>query len=149
MKAGASVQPVMTPMAHHFITPLTLSSLTGKPVYTDFFVEKTGEWINHVHLAHEADQIVIAPLTAQTLAGLTYGHCQNLLMAIYLSATCPVTLAPAMDRDMYRHPAIQHNLEVMQSRGCQIIGPETGSLASGLEGTGRMAEPETILNGLK
>ena len=149
IREGAEVQPILTPFSTNFITPLTLSTVSQKPVYQDFFDRKTGEWVNHVHLANWADLVLIAPLTAHSLAKLRYGFCDNLLLATYLSATCPVALVPAMDRDMYQHPAVQENLETVKSRGHSIIGPEEGSLASGLEGVGRMSEPEAIIDKLK
>lgn len=148
-KAGAGVQVLMTPYAHHFVTPLTLATVSGRPVYSDFYDEKTGEWFNHVNFAEWADGFLLAPLTANSLAKLCNGFCDNLVMATYLSTTCPIALAPAMDRDMYQHPAIQNNLRVMQERGHRLIGPETGALASGMDGMGRMVEPASIIATLK
>jgi phosphopantothenoylcysteine decarboxylase/phosphopantothenate--cysteine ligase len=145
VKAGAEVKVVMTPSAHHFITPLTLSSLSKNPVLTSFEKEKTGEWNNHVELGLWADAMIIAPATANTVAKIANGLCDNLLMAVYLSARCPVWLAPAMDLDMLQHPATQSNLEKIRSFGNILIDPAYGELASGLTGTGRMAEPEDIL----
>jgi len=149
VKEQARVEVVLTSSASDFVTPLTLSTLTGNPVYKDFFDERSGEWVNHVRLAHWADVLLMAPLTANTLAKMRYGFCDNLLLATYLSATCPVALAPAMDRDMYRHTAVQDNLEHLKGMGHHIIGPEEGELASGLEGMGRMSEPETIVKTVK
>lgn len=144
VKAGAEVKIIMTPSAHHFITPLTLSSLSKNPVLTAFEKEKTGEWNNHVELGLWADALIIAPATANTLAKIAHGICDNLLLATYLSARCPVWLAPAMDLDMLQHPSTQNNLEKIRSFGNTLIDPTHGELASGLTGTGRMAEPEDI-----
>lgn len=149
VKAGAEVKIVMTPSAHDFITPLTLSSLSKNPVFTAFEKEKTGEWNNHVELALWADAIIIAPATANTLAKIAHGICDNLLLAIYLSARCPIWLAPAMDLDMLEHPTTKSNLEKIRSFGNIIIDPTYGELASGLTGTGRMAEPEEIFHHLE
>jgi phosphopantothenoylcysteine decarboxylase / phosphopantothenate---cysteine ligase len=145
VKAGAEVRVIMTPSAHQFITPLTLSSLSKKPVLTSFEKDTTGEWNNHVELGLWADGIVIAPATANTIAKIAHGICDNLLLATYLSARCPVWLAPAMDLDMLQHPATRANLERIRSFGNMLIDPTYGELASGLTGTGRMAEPEDIL----
>ena len=144
VKAGAEVKIIMTPSAHHFITPLTLSSLSKNPVLTSFEKEKTGEWNNHVELGVWADAMIIAPATANTLAKIAHGICDNLLLATYLSARCPVWLAPAMDLDMLQHPSTKDNLEKIRSFGNTLIDPTYGELASGLTGTGRMAEPEDI-----
>lgn len=144
-KAGAEVQVVMTPDAVNFVGPLTFSTLSDRPVLVDYFDEKTGEWNNHVHLALWADLIVIAPASANTLSKFAYGGCDNLLTAIYLSARSPVFLAPAMDLDMWKHPATQANIGTLLSYGHQLISPEIGELASGLVGEGRLAEPEEIL----
>ncbi len=145
VKAGADVQVVMTPGAHQFITALTLSSLSKKPVLTDFSSGTQGEWNNHVKLGMEADLMVVAPATANTLSKMATGNCDNLLMAVYLSARCPVMFAPAMDLDMYRHEATIENLGKLKGFGNIMIKPGVGELASGLEGEGRMAEPEEIL----
>ena len=151
IKAGAEVQVIMTPASHHFITPYTLSTLSKKPVYTQFFnsSEQGGTWNNHVELALWADFILIAPATANTLAKMVTGLCDTLLQAVYLSANCPIFVAPAMDLDMYRHPSTLHNLKQLESFGNHIIPAESGELASGLEGYGRMAEPENILSFLE
>lgn len=151
IKAGAEVQVIMTPASHHFITPYTLSTLSKKPVYTQFFnsSEQGGTWNNHVDLALWADFILIAPATANTLAKMVTGLCDTLLQAVYLSANCPIFVAPAMDLDMYRHPSTLHNLKLLESFGNHIIPAESGELASGLEGYGRMAEPENILSFLE
>lgn len=144
IKAGASVQVVMTPDATNFITPLTLSTLSKKPVLVDYFLPDTGEWNNHVELGLWADLLIIAPASANTLAKMANGLCDNLLLAVYLSAKCPVYFAPAMDLDMWKHEATQENISRLQSFGNIIIHPGTGELASGLHGEGRMAEPEDI-----
>lgn len=145
VKAGAKVQIVMTPDARNFITPLTLSTLSGNPVLIDYFDSASGEWNNHVHLALAADAIVVAPATANTLAKFSLGLCDNLLCAIYLSAKSPVFVAPAMDLDMWKHDSTQSNITRLKSFGTWIIPPGDGELASGLTGTGRLAEPEEIL----
>ncbi|WP_276369524.1 bifunctional phosphopantothenoylcysteine decarboxylase/phosphopantothenate--cysteine ligase CoaBC [Chryseolinea sp. H1M3-3] len=146
VKAGAEVKVIMTPSAHSFITPLTLSSLSRNPVLTSFEKEDTGEWNNHVELGLWADAIIIAPVTANTLAKMANGICDNLLLATYLSARCSVWLAPAMDLDMLQHPSTKSNIEKIRSFGNVLIDPTHGELASGLTGTGRMAEPEDIFN---
>lgn len=145
VKAGANVQVIMTPSSLDFITPLTLSTLSKKPVLIDFVKGKEGEWNNHVELGLWADAVVIAPASANTLAKMSHGVCDNLLLAVYLSARCPVYFAPAMDLDMYKHPATLSNLKQLESFGNKLIPPGTGELASGLIGEGRMAEPETIV----
>jgi phosphopantothenoylcysteine decarboxylase/phosphopantothenate--cysteine ligase len=144
IKAGAEVQVVMTPAAHEFVTPLTLATLSKKPVLSTFTEGAEGVWNNHVELGLWADLLLIAPATANTLADLVHGKSENLLHAVFLSARCPVAVAPAMDLDMYRHPATKANLETLRQRGTLIIPPGTGELASGLSGEGRMAEPEEI-----
>lgn len=145
VKAGAKVRVVMTPDAKNFITPLTLSTLSGNPVRVDYFDPASGEWNNHVHLALAADAIVVAPASANTLAKFSQGLCDNLLCAVYLSAKSPVFLAPAMDLDMWKHESTQSNIARLKSFGNHIIPPADGELASGLTGTGRLAEPEEIL----
>ncbi|MCU0445755.1 MAG: bifunctional phosphopantothenoylcysteine decarboxylase/phosphopantothenate--cysteine ligase CoaBC [Microscillaceae bacterium] len=145
VKAEAEVKVVMTASASEFISPLTLATLSKNPVLIDFVQDKTGVWHNHVELGLWADALVIAPASANTLAKCANGLCDNLLTAVYLSARCPVLFAPAMDLDMYKHPATQANLQKIQSFGQQIIPSEYGELASGLVGEGRMAEPEHIL----
>jgi len=146
VKAGAEVQIVMTPDATNFITPLTLSTLSKKPVLVDYFAPETGEWNNHVELGLWADAFIIAPATANTLAKMANGLCDNLLTAVYLSAKCPVYFAPAMDLDMWKHPSTVQNIAKLQSFGNILINPGTGELASGLYGEGRMAEPEEIVS---
>ncbi len=143
IKAGADVRVIMTHSATDFISPLTLSTLSKNKVYTDFYDDhKT--WNNHVELALWADLILMAPCTANTLAKMAYGLCDNFLMAVYMSAKCPVIIAPAMDLDMYVHPAVAKNLRTLEEFGHQIIPAEVGELASGLVGQGRLAELETI-----
>lgn len=146
IKEGAEVKVIMTASAHDFITPLTLSTLSKNPVLTGFSNTETGAWNNHVELGLWADALVIAPATANTLSKAAHGACDNLLMAVYLSARCPVFFAPAMDLDMLQHPATLANLEKVKSYGNRIIEPGIGDLASGLVGAGRMAEPELIVN---
>jgi phosphopantothenoylcysteine decarboxylase / phosphopantothenate---cysteine ligase len=146
IKSGAEVQIIMSASALDFITPLTLATLSKRPVFSDFFDNKTGVWNNHVELGLWADLFIVAPLSANTLAKFANGYCDNLLAAIYLSARCPVMLAPAMDLDMYQHPAVRENLERVQSFGNYLLDAESGELASGLSGQGRMMEPEHILD---
>jgi phosphopantothenoylcysteine decarboxylase/phosphopantothenate--cysteine ligase len=143
VKAGAEVKVVLTPSAKDFVSPLTLSTLSKNPVLVDLFDEAT--WANHVMLGRWADVMVIAPLSCNTLSKMANGQCDNLLMAVYLSATCPVVVAPAMDEDMWHHPSTKNNLAKLESYGNKIIPVEKGDLASGLHGDGRMAEPETIV----
>lgn len=150
VKAGAEVQVVMTQSAQDFITPLTLATLSKRPVLSHFVADDnasrgTGVWNNHVELGLWADVIVIAPASAHTLAKLAHGFCEDFLSAVYLSAKCPVFLAPAMDLDMYRHPTTLENLRRLQSYGNLLIQAEHGELASGLVGEGRLAEPEHIV----
>lgn len=147
-KAGAEVQVVMTPDATAFVTPLTLSTLSNNPVHLEYFDAKTGEWAHHVNLALWADALAIFPATANTLAKMSTGLCDNLLMAVYLSAKSLVFIAPAMDLDMWKHPSTIKNLRTLEEYGHQIIYPGTGELASGLVGEGRLAEPEEILQTL-
>jgi phosphopantothenoylcysteine decarboxylase/phosphopantothenate--cysteine ligase len=145
VKAGANVRIVMTKDACNFITPLTLSTLSKNPVFSEYFDPKTGTWNNHVELGLWADILIIAPATANTLAKFAKGLCDNLLSAVYLSAKCPVYFAPAMDLDMWKHPATQNNINTLISYGNLMIKPTFGELASGLTGEGRMAEPEEII----
>jgi len=146
IKAGAEVQVVMTPDATGFITPLTLSTLSKKPVLVDYYKTETGEWNNHVELGLWADMLVIAPASANTIAKMANGLCDNLLTAVYLSAKCPLYFAPAMDLDMWKHPATQENVIRLTQYGNILIPPGNGELASGLHGEGRMAEPEEMLD---
>lgn len=143
VKAGAEVRIVMTKPTEDFVSPLTLSTLSRNKVYTDFYDENK-TWNNHVELALWADVMLIAPCTANTLAKIANGICDNFLMAVYMSAKCPVIIAPAMDLDMYAHPAVTRNLIIIESFGHKIIPAEYGELASGLIGQGRLAERETI-----
>jgi len=145
VQKGAEVQVVMTPMAKEFITPLTLSTLSRNPVLTDFFDTNTGNWHSHVDLGTWADAMLIAPVTANTLAKMVSGQADNLLITTYLSARCPVFLAPAMDLDMFAHPSTRENLSRLKAYGNIIIEPAVGELASGLEGKGRMEDPESIV----
>lgn len=145
VKAGANVQVVMTPDATNFITPLTLSTLSKNPVYHQYFEPETGEWNNHVELGLWGDILLIAPASANTLAKMATGLVDNLLTAVYLSAKCPVYFAPAMDLDMWKHTTTKQNIEQLQSFGNMLIPPGNGELASGLQGEGRMAEPEDII----
>jgi len=146
VKAGANVKVILTPDGANFITPLTLATLSKNPVYTQYFEEETGVWSNHVELGLWADLIIIAPISANTLAKLATGICDNLLTAVYLSAKCPVYVAPAMDLDMWKHETTQNNIERISSFGNTVIAPSNGELASGLWGEGRMAEPEEIVS---
>ena len=145
IKAGAEVQVVITPAGKEFITPITLSALTQKPVISDFFSQRDGTWHSHVALGLWADAMLIAPCTASTLGKMAHGVADNMLITTYLSMKAPVFIAPAMDLDMFQHPTTQENLRKLQSFGNQIIEPQSGFLASGLEGKGRMEEPERIV----
>lgn len=144
IKQGAEVQVIITPDAEHFVTKLSLATLSKKPVYSDFY-DVNGTWNSHVELALWADVMVVAPCTANTLSKMIHGMCDNLVIATYMSAKCPVFIAPAMDLDMYAHPSTKRNLELAESYGHIIVPAENGELASGLIGQGRMAEPATIL----
>ena len=146
IKQGALVKVVVTPSVKEFITHLTLSTLSRNPVYHKFFDQDSGEWHSHVDLADWADYLLIAPLTANTLAKMVNGVADNLLLTTYLSATCPIAVAPAMDLNMYKHHATQANLKKIKERGHYIIPAEEGELASGLCGEGRMAEPEDVVH---
>lgn len=145
IKAGAEVQVVITPAGKEFITPITLSALTQKPVISDFFSQRDGTWHSHVALGLWADAMLIAPCTASTLGKMANGVADNMLITTYLSMKAPVFIAPAMDLDMYQHPTTQQNMERLRSFGNYIIEPQSGFLASGLEGKGRMEEPERII----
>ena len=148
-KNGAEVQVIMTPNAREFVGPVTLSSLSGNPVITDFFTANTGEWHSHVDLGLWADLLIIAPATASTIGKMAYGIADNMLITTYLSAKEAVMIAPAMDLDMFRHPSTSRNLEILKNDGVVIIEPSSGELASGLSGKGRMAEPEEIFNKIR
>ena len=151
IKAGAQVQVVMSPASLHFVTPLTLATLSKNPVYSTFYNEEegSGEWNNHVELGLWADLMLVAPATANTLSKMANGNCDNLLIATYLSAKCPVYFAPAMDLDMYKHPSTLDSFHKLKSFGNIIIPAESGELASGLSGEGRMSEPENIVSFLE
>lgn len=145
IKEGAEVQTVITPAGKEFITPITLSALTHKPVISEFFSQRDGTWNSHVDIGLWADAMVIAPCTASTLGKMANGIADNMLITTYLSMKAPVFIAPAMDLDMYAHPSTQHNIEMLRSFGNIFIEPQSGFLASGLEGKGRMEEPEIIV----
>lgn len=149
VKRGAEVKVVMTPLAKQFITPLTMATLSKNPILVDFFNPENGEWNSHVNLGMWADVYLIAPATANTIGKMANGVADNLLLTSYLSAKCPVFFAPAMDLDMYKHPAVQKNITTLISYGNHVIEPGTGFLASGLEGKGRMAEPSDIVAALE
>ncbi len=145
VKEGASVKIIMTPFATGFITPLTMSALSGNPVMTEMFSKDSGEWTSHVDLGIWADLFLVAPATANTIAKMAGGVADNLLLTTYLSARCPVMVVPAMDMDMYKHPSTQDNIQTLEERGSTIVDAGTGELASGLSGKGRMEEPEEIV----
>jgi phosphopantothenoylcysteine decarboxylase len=145
IKAEAEVQVILTTSASAFITPLTLATLSKRPVLTEFVKNENGEWHNHVALGLWADVMIVAPASANSIAKMANGLCDNLLSACYLSARCPVFVAPAMDLDMYQHPAVTSNLEKLKSYGNLVIEAGFGELASGLVGQGRLAEPEEIV----
>lgn len=149
IKRGAEVQVVITPAGKEFITPITLSALTSKPVISDFFAQRDGTWHSHVDLGLWADAMLVAPATASTIGKMANGIADNMLVTTYLSAKAPVFIAPAMDLDMYAHPSTQQNLEKLRSYGNHIIEPGTGELASHLVGKGRMEEPENIIRHLE
>ncbi|MDD3078876.1 MAG: bifunctional phosphopantothenoylcysteine decarboxylase/phosphopantothenate--cysteine ligase CoaBC [Paludibacter sp.] len=146
VKEGAEVKVVMTPLAKEFITPLTLATLAKNPILVDFFNPENGDWNSHVDLGLWADGYIIAPATANTIAKMVQGVADNLLLTTYLSARCPVFVAPAMDLDMFAHPSTRKNIETLKSYGNLIVEPAVGQLASGLEGKGRMEEPQTIVD---
>ena len=148
-KDGADVRVVMTPSAKDFVTPLTLSTLSGNPVLTYGFDEKTGKWDSHVELGLWADLFVVAPASANTMAKMAHGIADNYLLTVCLSAKCPIMFAPAMDLDMYKHPATQQNIKTLIGRGCIFVAPSSGELASGLCGEGRMEEPQKIYEKIK
>ncbi|MBE6338460.1 MAG: bifunctional phosphopantothenoylcysteine decarboxylase/phosphopantothenate--cysteine ligase CoaBC [Lentimicrobiaceae bacterium] len=148
-KDGAEVRVVMTPSAKDFVTPLTLSTLSGNPVLTHGFDHETGKWESHVELGLWADLFVIAPASANTMAKMAHGIADNYLLTVCLSAKCPVMFAPAMDLDMYKHQATQQNIKTLVERGCIFIAPSSGELASGLCGEGRMEEPQKIYERIK
>lgn len=145
VKEGAEVKVIMTETAKKFITPLTLATLSKNPVLVEFFDPENGQWNSHVSLGLWADMYLIAPVTASTLAKMAYGVADNLLVTTYLSSRCPVFVAPAMDLDMFAHPSTQKSLEILRERGVTVVEPAAGELASGLDGKGRMEEPEKIV----
>jgi len=149
IKEGAEVQVIMTPAAREFVGSVTFSALSGNTVLSDFFSAEGGDWNSHVEMGVSADLMIVAPITATTLAKMASGVADNLLVTTYLSARCPVVVAPAMDMDMYRHPSTQRNLEILKGYGNLVIEPGKGELASGLEGPGRMEEPEEILSKIR
>lgn len=149
IKKGAEVQIVITPAGKEFITPITLSALTSKPVISEFFAQRDGTWHSHVDLGLWADAMLIAPATASTIGKMAHGIADNMLVTTYLSMKAPVFIAPAMDLDMFAHPSTQHNLEILRSYGNHIIEPASGELASHLVGKGRMEEPEKIVEVLE
>ena len=148
-KDGADVRVVMTSSARDFVTPLTLSTLSGNPVLTQGFDEKTGKWDSHVELGLWADLFVVAPASANTMAKMAHGMADNYLLTVCLSAKCPIMFAPAMDLDMYKHQATQQNIKTLIERGCIFVAPSSGELASGLCGEGRMEEPQKIYERIK
>lgn len=145
LKEGAEIQVLMTDAAKEFVTPLTFSTISGKPVLSDFFTRESGSWNSHVELGMWADLFLVAPATAATIGKMAHGICDNLVITSYMSAKCPVMIAPAMDLDMFAHASMQENLQKLKSFGNLIIEPAFGELASGLSGKGRMEEPEKIL----
>lgn len=145
VKEGMEVKVIMTPLAKEFITPLTLATLSRNPILVEFFNPENGDWNSHVDLGMWADAYLIAPATANTIGKMVNGVADNLLLTTYLSAKCPVFVAPAMDLDMFAHPSTRRNIDILRSYGNQIIEPAVGQLASGLEGKGRMEEPENIV----
>lgn len=149
VKEGAEVRVLMTPAAKEFITPLTMATLSRNPVYVDFFDPENGNWNSHVELGIWADLFVIAPATANTMGKIASGIADNLLLTTFLSVRCPVLVAPTMDLDMLKHPATQANISRLRSFGVHIVEPDTGELASGLEGKGRMAEPDAIFEKIR
>jgi phosphopantothenoylcysteine decarboxylase/phosphopantothenate--cysteine ligase len=149
VKEGAEVKVIMTDMAKDFITPLTMATLTKNPILVDHFDPQNGSWNSHIAIGIWADLYVIAPVTANTIAKMSAGIADNLLLTTYLSARCPVMIAPAMDLDMWEHPATQNNLSTLSKRGVIVVEPSSGELASGLEGKGRMEEPDIIVEQIK
>mgnify|MGYP006284582879 CR=1 FL=1 len=145
VKEGADVQVLMTPAAREFVGPLTFSALSGKPVLTDFFDPAGGDWNSHVDMGVSADLMIVAPATATTMGKMANGIADNLVVTTYLSARCPVVLAPSMDVDMLEHPSTIRNIEILTGYGNHIITPSEGELASGLSGRGRLPEPEEIM----
>ncbi len=149
VKEGAQVKVIMTPLAKEFISPVTMATLSKNTVLSDFFKHDDGEWNSHVDLGLWADVLLVAPTTANTMAKMAHGICDNLLLTTYLSAKCPVVHTPAMDLDMFKHPATLRNMDILKSYGDSFIEPSSGELASGLYGKGRMEDPEKIVEKLK
>ncbi len=149
IREGASVRVIMTDHAREFITPLTMATLSKNPVLTEFFDPANGDWNSHVDLGIWANLFLVAPATANTIGKMASGIADNLLLTTYLSSRCPVMVAPSMDLDMLQHPATRKNIETLRSYGNIILEPETGELASGLSGKGRMAEPEEIVKSIE
>ena len=149
IKEGAQVKVIMTPYAKEFITPVTIATLSKNTVLHDFFSHDDGQWNSHVELGIWADLMLIAPITANTIAKMANGICDNLFLTTYLSARCPVMIAPAMDLDMFQHPATTKNIETLKTFGNIVVEPTAGELASGLEGKGRMEDPEKIIENIK
>jgi len=145
IKSGAEVKVIQTPDSKNFIAPLTFATLSKNPVFCESHNPETGEWYSHIELAEWSDAMLIAPATANTMSKMVAGMADNLLLTTYLSAVCPIVIAPAMDLNMYKHPATVQNMEILKKRGHQIIAAQEGELASGLCGEGRMAEPEDIV----
>ncbi len=146
VRSGIDVQVVMTPAAAEFITPLTFQTLTGNPVFVEMYGDRTGERVRHVELLENADLMVIAPATANTLGKMALGLADNLLATLYLAADCPVVVIPSMNVNMFKHPAVVSNIELLQKRGCHVMDPDQGELACGVYGSGRMPEPYDIFN---
>lgn len=149
VREGASVKVIMTQHAKEFITPLTMATLSRNPVISEFFDPENGSWNSHIDLGSWADLFIIAPATANSIAKMANGIADNLLLTTYLSARCPVFIAPSMDADMLKHPATERNINILRSNGNHVLEPEYGELASGLTGKGRMAEPEEIVEEIK
>ena len=149
VKEGAEVKVIMTPLAKEFISPVTMATLSKNTVLSDFFKHDDGQWNSHVDLGLWADVLLIAPTTANTMAKMAHGICDNLLLTTYLSAKCPVVHTPAMDLDMFKHPATLRNMDILKSYGDKFIEPSSGALASGLYGKGRMEDPVIIVEKLK
>lgn len=144
IKEGAEVQVVITPAGKEFITPVTLSALSGRPVESEFFANSDGSWHSHVDMGQWADLMLVAPASASSIGKMAHGIADNLLITTYLSMKAPVMVAPAMDLDMYAHPTTMRNVDILVQDGCLLIDPKSGFLASGLEGKGRMEEPQMI-----
>lgn len=149
VKKGYNIQVVMTDAAKDFVTPLTLATVSKNPVYQKLFNPDSGEWVNHVHLGEWANAMLVAPASANTIAKMANGISDNLLLTTYLSAKCPVVVAPAMDHDMWHHKATQRNIDTLRHDGIHIVDPDHGELASGIIGDGRLSEPESLVESLE